>query len=285
MKFRLLPLVIAVSFLFGCSDNTPAKLEVGAYPNTLYDNKPVKFTASVLNKKGEAIPNTVLTYQVNPLGIAEVSNAGDVRCLSSGESTLLINGGGQSALANIKCRLISKIELPKVAVLIIGKEQTQPQPKVFNEKGAEIADASIAITTADANVVKVENGHLIPVNVGKTFATYSSGTINTTMDLAVARLIQNASGSLLLADGSASTFTLPQGNYAIEISVSPQGGGGGVGVTINTTGANCNQNEASQHKFQCSVSDTASFTIMNPTAFGMGAAMAGFVNVIEIPAM
>lgn len=281
MRVALLA-VIGIA-LVGCSDNTTSKLDPGVFPATLYDNKPIKLSAVAMSKSGKPIPDVPITYQANPPGIAEITDSGELHCLSSGDATILLNGGGHSAMTNIKCRLVSKIEVPKVFSFIIGKEQSVFQPQVLNEKGTEISDA-FGVKSTDDKVVRVENGRLVPVQVGKTYVTYSAGPITTTMDVVVSKLVAEVSGPLFLADGQSNVITLQKGSYAIEIKVSPQGGGMGSGVAVNSTGAYCNQPEAPQHMFQCEISDTAIITVTNPSAFGMGAAMSGFINIIQMPA-
>lgn len=277
-------LVVIGIALVGCSDNTISKLDPGSFPATIYDNKPIKLSAVAMNKSGKPIPDVQITYQVNPSSIAEIANNGELRCLSSGDATILLNGGGQSSLANIKCRLVAKIEAPKQFSITMGREQADFQPRIVSEKGDVISDAVVVVKSADEKIVRVENGHLKPVQTGKTYVTYSSGVITTTMDIVVSKLLTEVSGPLFLADGGVKAITLmTKGSYDIEVQVSPQGAGRGEGVAISSTAASCNQPERAQHHFQCDVLETATITISNPTAFGMGAAMSGFVNIIQMP--
>jgi hypothetical protein len=269
--------------LVGCSDNTPVKLEAGALPPVLYDNKPIKLNPSILNKKGEPVQDVQITYQVSPPGIAEISNDGELLCRSSGDVTILFNGGGQNALANIKCRLVTRIEAPNQFSMTIGKAYQDPQPQVLNEKGAVVLDAVVNLKSANEKIVQVESGHLLPVALGKTQVTFSSGQITTSMDVTVSKVIPEVSGTLALVDGGIKVIPLSKGSYEIENQVSPANGGAGNGVAITATGANCNQPERSQHRFQCEVSDMATIAISNPSAFGMGAAMSGFINVVQWP--
>lgn len=282
MRFVLAGLALGI-VLIGCSDNTPVKLAIGSYPNVVYDNKPFQLTPTVQNKGGNPIAGVSVTYQSSPLGIADVSSNGEVRCTTSGDATILANGGGQSALATIKCRLIAKIELPKLQLFIIGRNEGEFHPVIYNEKGEVISDAQVIGKSDNQTIVSFEGNRIVPKGVGKTSVTYTAGAITTSMDVAVARQIQELSGPLALADRETKTVTLQKGNYAIEIMVTPQGGGGGVGVNVTSTGASCSQGERDQHKFQCSVSDSAALTIANPSTFGLGASMVGFMNVYELP--
>ncbi|MDD2762174.1 MAG: hypothetical protein PHH11_18000 [Methylomonas sp.] len=269
--------------LVGCSDNTPVKLETGVLPPVLYDNKPIKLNPLVLNKKCEPVEGVQVTYQTSPSGIAEISNNGELLCRSSGDATILFNGGGQSILANIKCRLVTKIEVPSQLSMTIGKAYQDPKPQVLNEKGEAILDVLVGLKSANEGIVQVKNGHLFPVEMGKTQVAYSAGQITTSMEVVVSKVISEVSGALALVDGGIKVIPLAKGSYEIEIQVSPASGGAGNGVSITTTGASCNQPERSQHHFQCEVSDMATLAISNPSAFGMGAAMSGFINVTQWP--
>jgi len=271
--------------LIGCSDNTTSKIDPGSLPPVIFDNKPIKINASALNKSGKKLPEIPISYQSNPTGVLDISGDGQLRCLTSGDATILLNGGGQSALTNVKCRQVARIEVPKEAVFIIGKELPELKPTIFDEKGNAIAEAGIDAKAANVNIIRVENGLLVPIQVGKTYITYTAGNITTTMDVAVAKLINELSGPIIIPDGGVKAMTLSKGSYAFEVKVTPEGGGMGEGVAINSTGASCSQPEKSQHMFKCDISDTATISISNPTAFGMGAAMTGFVSVIELPSI
>jgi len=273
--------------VLGCSDKTPTNLESGIILGVIYNNDPIKLSAVAKNKSGESLPDVLITYQTNSPEIAEVSNNAELRCKSSGDATLLLNGGGQTAMVNIKCRLISKIEVPKsVSFVIDSDEDNKVQSHVLNEKGVEIVDASVSVKSADEQILRIENGNLVPVQVGKTSVTYSSGSVSSSMDVSVSRRLKDISGPLYLADGQEQRITLPKGNYDIEIKVSPDattGNGRGAGVTVKSTDFGCNFSEAPWHSFQCKVQDSTLLIITNPTAFGMGATMSGLINITQIP--
>lgn len=271
--------VVAI-VLVGCSDKTPNKLVVNDFPSIIYDKNSVKISSLVSNRNGDPIPDLAITYQVNPPTIAEVSNNGDLKCKSSGDATALLNGGGLSILLNVKCRLVSKIEVPSRITLQMGLDQQAPKPSALNENNEVLSDVVISEKVENSTVARIDNEKIIPTAMGKTKINYVVGSITAITDVIVGSVETN---SLLLTDGQIQSFTLPKGSYEFDIQVSPINTSGGVGVVVTSTGVDCNRPEMAQHHIECNVPDTATVTIANPTTFGMGSPMSGFVKIIKWP--
>jgi hypothetical protein len=86
-----------------------------------------------------------------------------------------------------------------------------------------------------------------------------------------------------LNDGTRQSWTLPAGTYEVDVKVAPELNVRD-GVTISWLGSDCpNQTEKQLHHIRGHVTDTSALTIQNPTAFGLGAAVNGYVKIVRVP--
>jgi hypothetical protein len=275
----LVPLGLLVLGL-GCSDRKPARVQFTDAPAYITRRSPLTFQAAVVNKAGEPLAGRALAYSAKPAGIVEVAPGGSVRCLRSGDATLVVSGAGVTGEAPLRCRLPTEIAMPASVWLVIGDKPTVLKPQA-SDAGHPLPDAPVTLTSSDPSVAAIEGSAAKGVSVGKTAIRAAVGDIfAVTFAEAVQRV---ASGPVTLADGAKRSWTLEPGRYLVEIEFRPpprvtQG------VTVRWDGVSCEpQLEKPSHRIVCEVLESATLTVANPVLFGVGVSLTGSVAIYRIP--
>ena len=273
--------LVMVLAMAGCSDNKPARIVSGAPSSPILDSKPFSLQAAAVNKAGTRLEGEKLSYSANPADVVSISPTGECHCLKSGDATVLVAGGGQSALVGVKCRLVLGVNAPREARFEVGKEGTSFHAAAVGADNSSFSDVTVALASSDDQVLRVAGQTITPMAVGRATLRSSAGPYSTTTEALVVQTIESA--PLLLNDGSRQSWTLPAGNYEIDIQVAPNLKVSD-GVTVTWLGSDCsNQAERQVHHIRGHVADTSALTIENPSVFGIGAAMNGFVKITRVP--
>lgn len=280
--------ISAIAFLLfvglvtaSCSDNTPAKITATAPPSPVVDTKPFALKGSVLNRAGDLLPGAKISYSSSPADVVSVTDTGECRCLKSGDATVMVAGGGLSTLVGVQCRLVSGIDAPRDVRFTVGEEVRNFHATALSESNSPLADVPVALSSSDERVLRIENQVPVPVEVGKATLRSTAGGFTTSTEVAVVQTI--ASKPLQLNDGERLSWTLPAGDYEVEVKVGAAAGGSD-GVTVAWLGSDCRkQFEKQLHKIRGHVTDTSALTFENPTLLGMGSAVNGYVKIVRIP--
>lgn len=265
--------------LVSCRDRTPARINL---PSTidLYDAAGKPSTAALVNQAGEPVGGA-LSYSAVPSSILTVSSDGTIKCVSSGDASLIATGAGQSATSTVRCRLVKSIVGPKRVRLIVGRAAEPLELVAEDASGKPLRGVMLDVSSSDASVVRVNGGALEAGRLGTANVTARAGEASLSIPVTVLELID--SSPLALADGESRTIALQQGNYELDVAVKASNGSR-YGVTVSWVGTSCPvQPEATSHRVRCSVDGTASLTITNPSAFGLGPSETGFVNLYRAP--
>lgn len=264
-----------------CSDNKPAKITYTAPPSPVVDTKPFALQGAVVNKAGGSLTGEKIAYSSNPSDVVSVTDAGECRCLKSGDASILVAGGGLSSLVGVKCRLVSGIDAPREARFTIGEAAANFHPTALSESNSPLADVPVLLSSSDERVLRIENQTPVPVEVGKAILRETAGGFTTSTEVNVVQVV--SSTPLLLNDGTRQSWTLSTGSYEIEVKVAASQGGGD-GVTISWLGSDCkNQPERQVHRVRGHVAETSVLTFENPTLLGMGSAVDGYVKIVRVP--
>ncbi|HEU4401468.1 MAG TPA: hypothetical protein VFT43_05130 [Candidatus Polarisedimenticolia bacterium] len=265
-----------------CSDTTPAKINFTAPPAVIVSGKAVALDAVLVNKKGEPLSRQRVTYSAAPAELIEVSAAGALRCLKTGDGTVTLTGGGLSSEVAAKCRIPAEIALPRDLQLVLGSAPVALHARALGEGGREMKDVPVPVTSSDPAVVTVDGDKVRPVAVGRARLRAALEEIIAVTPVEVVEKI--ASERLVLADGAHRSFALKEGDYLVTIEVTPDVRAN-QGVTVSWEGAGCeNQPEQQSHRFTCKVRDTATLTVTNPRQMGLGARLSGPITILRVPA-
>lgn len=285
---RKLAILSLMSLSFGCGglldalDTTPARVEVTRPTGPLLDTSPVPLSPRVLTKSGKELPDArgSLAWSTAPPGVASVEG-GMLRCLSSGDASVVVTGGGVADTFAVSCRLISKITGPKSVTLLAGEPGASLQIQVYDEKDRPLTDITPEARVADSNVASLTRGALQGLAVGRTEVTVTAGAATLAIPVTVQERI--TTDTLSLSDGSSVAYTLARGRYSVEINARATDGSG-YGVTVFDAGGGCpSQEESTTHAFQCEVGSTTSLVVANPTTFGMGPSAMGNIAIYRVP--
>jgi len=280
-----LPLLIA---LLGCSgvietlDTTPAKLEIIFPSGPLIDDTPVQLRPRVLTKAGKELPDEVgtLSYSSVPTGIVDVS-PGTLRCVASGDASVVVTGRGVSATSTIRCRIVAKIAAPPAVSLLVAEPGTKLDVQPLDANGAVVPDVQVVLEAKDRTIAAVSGTTVEGVSVGRTSIVARAGKAIAEIPVEVSQRIQT--DTLALADGATVAYTLERGNYRVEVNVRASDGSG-YGVVVRDAGGGCgNSDEKTNHLLNCVVQSTSSIVISNPTTFGFGPPEMGNVAIYRVP--
>lgn len=267
----------AALIVAACADNTPARIELATPNVTLSDVTPFDAGARLVNRAGKPLGKPGLTYSASPATVATVGPDGAVTCHTSGSASVVVAGGGQSATFSVICRIAESIDAPRHVRLTLGRVPEVQAIVARDGDGNELPGAPIRATVSDPGVIGYANRTLTPLSVGTAEVGLASGKASARISVAVVELIK--SEPLAMADGASITFSLQQGAYELDLKAAPSNGGKS-GLAVDWLGADCAPAaEAQQHNLKCSVRETASLTIKNPTTFGFGPTLNGFVNL------
>ena len=262
-----------------CADKTPARIEVSSPSITLFDRASVPVGARLVNGKGEQLAAPALSYSATPVSRLAVGADGSVSCRESGDGTIVVAGGGQSSSITVSCRIVATIRAPVSTRLILGRAPEPASFEALDDQGRRIDSARITYASSAPLIAKYANGALVPVGLGHASVTATAGGVNATVEVSVVEMIK--SQPLAIADGASITWTLQQGSYELDLQVKATGSMRiQDGVTVSWVGAECpDAAEKTEHHIKCTVAQTASLTIRNPTALGLGPTLNGFINL------
>jgi len=274
-------LVTSVCLFAACEDKAPSSILIPESELALFDDSPHALNAHLTNRSGEVLQTPALSYSVTPAGIAKVQAGGLATCVSDGDASVLVAGGGQSATITIACRLVASIDGPGYLRLVMGRQPEHLSLTPRDASGKPIKAAPLQLSSRDPAIVTVSGTTITPVAVGRTSLEAHSGSVSKGIAVSVIEVIK--SEPLVLNDGSSVTYTLQQGDYELDLEVKPSDGGK-TGVTVSWVGTGCpNAAEAQQQSLSCHVDGTASLTILNPSMLGLGPSVTGFINLYRAP--
>lgn len=279
MKSATYALCVVGLVLVACADKQPAKVSFSNIPEYVTHADATSLGATVYNKAGEVLPGVPLTFSGVPANVVEISAAGDLKCLDSGDVIVTATGAGVSATQTIRCRLVEEIRAPRQVRAIIGNEPVKLGLAVLGKGEKPLADVPVDFARFDSAIARVEGGAVVPVGVGRTKIEAKAGTRTSVTEVEVQKKVR--SEPLSIADGQALLITLQQGDYLVEAKANA---GPRHGIAISWVGAACPmQKEAPSHSVRCRVDNTATLRIDNPSVFGMGEPAAGFLDIYEVP--
>lgn len=276
-----LSLAASLFLIVGCADETPSAIVTPLSEIAMFGDSPQALNARLTNKNGDVLKLPLLSYSVTPAGIARVDPNGMATCLRSGDASVLIAGGGQSATITIACRLVATIDGPSTLRLILGRQPESLSLTPRDASGEAIPTAPLELSSRDPAVVTVSGTTVTPVAVGRASLEAHSGSISKGIAVSVIEVIK--SEPLVLNDGHSVTYTLQQGDYELDLEVKPSDRGK-TGVTVSWVGTACpDAPEAQKQALSCHVEGTASLTVLNPSMLGLGPSVTGFINLYRAP--
>lgn len=276
-----IPFAGALLVLAGCADTKPATIDLAAPPEQIVNRSAFPLHASIQNAKGETLGGQTLSYSATPPEVLEVSSDGSLRCLVTGDATVVVSGGGLSRTLALKCRIPSMIDMPAEVRLDLRKGPVAVQARALGEGGVPLNDVTVPVTSSDPAIVAVEGSRLKPVAVGRaTLRAALDPIIGVTRVEVIDTVVFER---LTIADGGARSFNLTPGTYHVVIDFKAslrvrQG------VAVSWSDAPCPaQLEQTTHDLTCHTEVPTTLTITNPAQIGLGVPVTGSVTVERMP--
>jgi hypothetical protein len=263
-------------------DTEPASIDLTPPSGLLLDTQIHPLEVRVLTEKGRELPDEVgkLSWSATPVGVVEATTYG-LRCLGSGDASVVVTGSGLSQTFTVQCRLVASIEAPGQVELYLGEPDAAYNAVALDENGLPMHDVAVSTTSSDLNVVATGEGRLSARAVGTATVEVRAGDARTVTDVVVMERL--ATETLSLSDGESIAYTLSRGRYRVDIQTS-SADGSYYGVTVSSTAPSCpTREESTRHLFECEVTDSTSLVITNPTTFGLGPAQLGNISIYRIP--
>ncbi len=279
LKRALLALLTVVA-VGACPDTKPAKIEFTQPPTAIFSKESFNFSGHLVTAAGGPAEGGPVTYSAIPADVLSVGPAGNATCEKSGDATVTMAGGGLSAVATVKCRLVGAVTAKKGLRVIIGTDAADLDIQVSATDGSRMTDVPLSFEGHESSLVDIDqHGRVTGRAVGKTTVTIKAGTVGTQTSLEVVEKVK--SEPLAIPDDGLVTYTLQTGKYLVEVQAKA---GSTHGVTLSWVGAPCApQPERQEHKVYCTIENTASLTISNPAVLGLGAPANGFINLYRVP--
>ncbi|NOK12576.1 hypothetical protein [Corallococcus exercitus] len=277
---RLLPVVPLLLWCQAC-DRAPARIDFQP-PGYVLSSSEVALKPRVFTQGGDVLEDARPTLSVAPADLAVVTAASGLRCLRSGDGTLSVTAGPVSRSEPLRCRLVETLRAPSALRLIIPNAPVVAEVSARDASGAVLHDVPVTLASSNPAIFRVEAGALAPVSVGTANLEVSAGDRTDTTPVTVVRKLK--AEPLLLNDGARTSWSLPQGHYEIEAQVR-SADGSTHGITLSWVGgSNCQDaGEAQKLRSQCTIDNTGSVILENPTTFGLGPAADGVVAMYEVP--
>lgn len=266
--------------LAACTDKTPASVEFTAPQLVLSSNTEAALAPLVRNQAGEALDIPV-HFSAKPAEVAVITNKNGLRCIRSGDVLLTAEAGPASKRQTVRCRIVASIKMPPRFGLIIPNDPVASEATALDEGQRPLTDVTPKLSAVDPTIVVISQGKLVARRVGVTKLIATAGDQQAEAQVTVIRKIK--SQPLLLNDGERYNLTLGQGHYAAEVKVESRGTTYGVTLQwIGGTGCE-DRDEAQELTARCTITNTGSLVVENPTTLGLGPPADGFLNLYELP--
>jgi hypothetical protein len=248
---------------------------------------PVDLATKVLDDKKIPIEGAVVQISVDKPEVAVATSTGQLHCLSAGDITVTLKHGELSSEFGVQCRPIAEIATPETLRVVWGTPVAFA-PELKDAKGNKVEGVELSVESDATSIVSYREGQLYGSGLGKATLTLKAGSIEKKMPVVVVR--QVVADSIALRDGEGMVWSMPQGNFEIDIKVQA-GDMGGSGVTVKwmwlstqNDPALCPEAQESQQiSLKCKLTGAASLIVTNPTTFGNGPQVVGPISVVQIP--
>jgi hypothetical protein len=165
-------------------------------------------------------------------------------------------------------------------VVIVGGDRVSVSASALGPLGKSIEGVP-RHEIGDSSIAEVAGGRVQGLALGTTAVRWSLG--NSVAETNVTVMDRVIADTVSLGDGNASTMTLGRGKYSAVVAV--RSGNSSYGVTLDWVGGSgCSSHQEAQRiESQCTISETGSIVLTNPTTFGFGPAATGNITVYRLP--
>jgi hypothetical protein len=213
--FRSLPLTFPL--LAACNSGPPPQTVSPDLPEFVTSSDPLIVNVRVREASGQSglgKPPFTLTLSSD---IADTSKDGSVRCKKSGDAKLTVDVRGTKGTADLRCRLVDRLEVQPLDRIDISKGSFVLSAKALSKDGKELGDVPLTVSPTKGAPLKVKGLEITPQAVGETELVVRAGSAQTKIPVKVVRSIKPE--ALPMQDGRRINFSLSEGRYEINVSL------------------------------------------------------------------
>lgn len=252
-------LVLAAVLAGACGQGTPPREVRVELPEVVTSKDPVVVHVRAVQQDGTTgEAKGKLGYTVTPPELAQVSGAGALVCLRSGEGTVAVTLLGVEGRAKLVCKLAARLEGPPQLKLDVAEGEAAPPWSVVDAAGAPL-DLPLNLTSDRASVVQVRAGRLVPGGVGKATLTGRAGQVSQQFPVEVVRTLKPE--VLPIDQNRRISYSLDAGKYRLTVKLpSPHR------VVVDWLGAPycAYRGSGAEHVSECTLQNKGSVSFDNP---------------------
>jgi hypothetical protein len=156
-------------------EETPAALKL-ELPAVVMSPDPVRAIARITDAEGrKRVGEKEYDYSVAPAELASVDRRGNLICRKSGDGKVTVVISGVNAAADLRCRLVDKIEAPQVGRVELAQGPFVPAVRVLGKGGTELSDVTLTLTSRSSAVLYPKDNQLVPKSVGSAVIVARAG--------------------------------------------------------------------------------------------------------------
>jgi hypothetical protein len=278
----LAAVTISVLTAFGCEKGPPPRKVMLEVPDQLTTTAPAKVAISVRTAEGALETRTGShDFQIQPEAIATVAEDGQLKCLKSGDAKLSLTIRGVTGTADVRCRIVKRLELRDPGEVDISKQSIHLSYTAYSEAGKPLDDVPVELLSKNPNIVRVKGQELELLAVGEAKLTVRAGDVEERVTVRVVRELKPE--ALPMNDNRRINFSLKQGKYQIVVELARE-----LDMTMEWRGAPyCDyKGHGKLHRVECVMrSDGGGVVIDNPAFLESGSTDVSHrgVRIHEIP--
>jgi hypothetical protein len=246
--------------LVGCEKEPPPESVRMELPKVVLDRTPIRPVVKGRRKRESVtIPQGSYTVRAEPPELATASADGTLSCTKSGDGKAIVAVQGVRAQAELRCRLLDRIEADEISTLDLKQGGVVLKARAVDKAGRELSDVPMTVSSTNREVLTVQDYQVTPMSVGAATLVVRAGSAEKKLDVRVVRSIDFDAQPL--RGGRRIDISLPPGNHEIEVTLkAPKE------LAIDWRGARqCNYRKtAAVHRSSCVLEEKGGAVVDNP---------------------
>jgi hypothetical protein len=255
-----LALVLLGFPLVGCPKQPPPESIRVELPSVVMNRDPIRPVVKARRaRESTTVADGAYIVRAEPAALATANSNGTLSCAKSGDGTVIVDVQGVSAKADLRCRLVDRLEVDELSTIDIKKGAVVLKARVLDKAGHELSEVPISVSAVNPEPLTVRDFQVTPVAVGSTTLVVRAAHVERKVNVRVVRSIDFEAQPL--RGGRRIDISLPKGNHEIEVTLrEPKE------LRIDWRGARqCNYNAtAATHRSSCVLEDKGGAVVDNP---------------------
>jgi hypothetical protein len=229
-------------------------------PSVVLDRTPVRPVVKARRaRESKTVPQGGYVVRAEPPDLATAGADGTLSCTKSGDGKGIVDVQGVRAQAELKCRLVDRVEVDEVTTLDLKKGVVTLKARAVDKAGRELADVPLSFSSTNREFVTARDYQVTPIAVGAATLVVRAGSAEKKLDVRVVRSIDYKAEPL--RGGRRVDIALPPGNHEIEVTLKEP-----KELRVDWRGARqCNYRAtAATHRSSCVLEEKGGAVVDNP---------------------